>query len=112
MSVHRITRLVFLLEGVVVSPDPDVKIQPEMTGVLNKLYHRFELWLVSNCDPEQVAAIISKNSLAQWFNDGAVYSLPEQIGSHDAWPVRMRVSAATSLVVPRPARQPRANRLQ
>lgn len=75
--MHRITRLVFLLEGVVVSPDPDQIIQPGMARVLDDLHHRLELWLVTNYAHEQLAAIISKNSLAKWFENDAVFLIPE-----------------------------------
>lgn len=82
--MFRITRLVFLLEGVVVSPAPEEKIQPGMADVFDELHDRFELWLVSYSAPEQVAAIISKNSLAKWFKGGAVYSLPEDVVGHES----------------------------
>lgn len=82
--MQRITRHVFWLEGVIVSPGTVYQIQPGMAKVLDALHHRFELWLVSNYPPQQVAAIISENSLSQWFEDGSVYSLPDYIVDHQA----------------------------
>jgi hypothetical protein len=82
VTVQRITRFVFWLEGVVVSPNSAHQIQPGMAKVLDALHHRFELWLISNYPSRQVSAVISDNSLSQWFEDGAVYSLPEHIVGH------------------------------
>lgn len=82
--MHRITRLVFLLEGVVVSPSSVHQIKPGMAEVLDALHHRLELWLVSSSLSQQVAAVISKNSLDRWFEDEAIYSLPEYISGHQA----------------------------
>ena len=82
--MHRINRLVFLLEGVVTSPDDVYQIQPGITKVLDALYHRFELWMVAKFPSQPVIELISKNSLAHWFEDGAVYSLPERNMGHMA----------------------------
>jgi hypothetical protein len=97
MSVHRITRLVFMLEGVVVSPAPDRMIKPGIAKVLDKLYQRFELWLVSSLTPEQVATIISTNSLAQWFEDDAVCLLPGHVESQEAMLLTM---VETGVIMP------------
>lgn len=82
--MQRITRFVFLLEGVVISPDPAQQIEPGMTKVLDALHRRFELWLVSKYPSQQAADIIAKNSLTRWFENGAVYLLPEHIVDHEA----------------------------
>lgn len=82
--MQRITRLVFWLEGVAVSPNSVHQIQPGMAKVLDALHHRFELWLISNYPSQQAAAVILKSSLSQWFEDEAVYSLPELIVGHQA----------------------------
>ena len=82
MIVQRITRLVFLMEGVVISPSPLHQIQPGMVNVLDALHHHFDLWLVSTSPPQRVADIISRNSLSRWFEDGTVYSRPEHIVDH------------------------------
>jgi hypothetical protein len=55
-----------------------------MAKVLDELNHRFELWLVSNYAHEQVSAIILNNSLAQWFENNAVYSIPKPIKDNEA----------------------------
>ncbi len=82
--MQRITRLVFWLDGAVVSPGPARQIQPGMAKVLDALQHRFELWLVSNSPSQQAAAVISKNSLSHWFADEAVYSVPDHIVGHQS----------------------------
>lgn len=75
--MHRITRFVFWLDGVVVSPESGHQIQPGMAGMLDALHDRFELWLVSNYPAQQTTAVFSSNLLSQWFEEKAIYSLPD-----------------------------------
>jgi hypothetical protein len=82
MTVQRITRFVFWLDGVVVSQSSEHQIQPGMADVFDALQHRFELWLISSYPSPQLADVISKNSLSLWFDDGAVYSLPSHNMGH------------------------------
>jgi len=84
MTVHRITRFVFWLDGVVVSQSSEHQIQPGMADVFDTLTNHYELWLVSSYPSQHLAAVISKNSLSQWFDAGAVYSLPLPIVGHRA----------------------------
>ncbi len=84
MTVHRITRLVFWLDGIVVSQNSEHLIKLGMAGVFDALINHFELRLVSSYPSMQLAAVISKNSLSKWFDDRAVYSLPMQIVDHRA----------------------------
>lgn len=82
MTMQRITRLVFWLDGVVVSGTPECQLQPGMAQVLDELKDRFELWLVSDYSARHTTAVISQNGLSSWFDNGAVYVLPDDSASH------------------------------
>ena len=79
--MHRITRFVFWLNGVLVTQDCEHTMLPGMAGILDTLSPCFELALVSSCPSQQLDTIIAKNSLSRWFDAGAVYRLPQHMVS-------------------------------
>jgi hypothetical protein len=76
---------VFVLEGVVVSPEAGNEINPGMVDVFEALRDRFELWLVSTSSAQQTAEIVSINSLSRWFEDGTIHLATENGEDHLAF---------------------------
>jgi hypothetical protein len=82
MTVHRISRLVFWLNGALVSNDAGRRLLPGMAGLLDELAPGYELWLVSCYPARQTAAVISENALSRWFGRERDYVLPDDVVNH------------------------------